>query len=294
MQFKKTEVYNFEGSFRGMRNPMNSWDRSDSCFGIVDIYNSDALTDVCDAWIDDENEERIERGLEPYSHDMERYNEYYDKLEEYGNWLKENGILSKNLNYDDLYNVAFLGPHDLYLAKSLVLAGAEHAKFLRQIFISVDITAPLYWWKEFDTYKVGTVANSTSTMHKLSAEPITKEMFNFVDNSDDLIVSQGKSICGEWEYVFSDYIDDIVDMCENLRLKFKETGDAAYWKALVQILPNAYLQTRTVTMSYANLRNIYFQRHHHKLTEWHEFCDWIQTLPYSKELITLGGNDETH
>ena len=287
MQFKKTEVYNFEGSFRGMRNPMNSWDRSDSCFGIVDIYNGDALTDVCDAWIDDENEERIERGLEPYSYNMERYNEYYDKLEEYGNWLKENGILSKNLNYDDLYNVAFLGPHDLYLAKSLVLAGAEHAKFLRQIFVSVDITAPLYWWKEFDTYKVGTVANSTSTMHKLSAEPITKEMFDFINNSDDLIVSQGKSICGEWEYVFSDYIDDIVDMCENLRLKFKETGDATYWKALIQILPNAYLQTRTVTMSYANLRNIYFQRQHHKLTEWSLFCNWILTLPYSKELITI-------
>ena len=131
-------------------------------------------------------------------------------------------------------------------------------------------------------------------MHKLSAQPITKEMFDFIDNSDDLIVSQGKSICGEWEYVFGDYIDDIVDMCENLRLKFIKTGDAAYWKALIQILPNAYLQTRTVTMSYANLRNIYFQRHRHKLTEWHEFCDWIQTLPYSKELITLGGKDETH
>ena len=294
MRFEKTEVYNFEGSFRGMRNPMNSWDRSDSCFGIVDIYNDDALTDVCDAWIDDENEERIERGVEPYSHDMERYNEYYDKLDEYANWLKTNGILSKNLNYDGLYNVAFLGPHDLYLAQNLVRAGNEHAKFMRQIFVSVDITAPLYWWKEFDTYKVGTVANSTSTMHKLSSTPITKESFEFIDNSDNLIVDQGKSICSEWEYVFSDYIEDIVDMCENLRLKFIKTGDAAYWKALIQILPNAYLQTRTVTMSYANLRNIYFQRHRHKLTEWHDFCNWIQTLPYSKELITLGGKDETH
>ena len=287
MQFKKTEVYNFEGSFRGMRNPMNSWDRSDSCFGIVDIYNSDALTDVCDAWIDDENEERIERGLEPYSHDMERYNEYYDKLEEYGNWLKENGILSKNLNYDDLYNVAFLGPHDLYLAKSLVLAGAEHAKFLRQIFVSVDITAPLYWWKEFDTYKVGTTANSTSTMHKLTAAPITKEMFEFNDDSDNIVVSQGKSINGEWELVFTDYIDDIINMCENLRLKYLETQDKSYWRALVQILPNAFLQTRTVSFSYANLRNIYFQRRNHKLKEWHQFCNWIATLPYAKELITL-------
>ena len=278
MRFKNTNTYNFEGALRGMRNPMNSWNRSDSYFGIVDVYDSDVLTDICDSWLE-------YKGISL---------EDYDKLSEYMDWLHDNGILSFNDNYDGLYNVAFIGPADMELAQKLILAGAEHAKFTRQIFVSVDITAPLYWWKEFDTYKVGTVANSTSTMHKLSTKPITKEMFDFINNSDDLIVSQGKSICGEWEYVFSDYIDDIVDMCENLRLKFKETGDAAYWKALIQILPNAYLQTRTVTMSYANLRNIYFQRQHHKLTEWHEFCDWIQTLPYSKELITLGGNNETH
>ena len=278
MRFKNTNTYNFEGALRGMRNPMNSWNRSDSYFGIVDVYDSDVLTDICDSWLE-------YKGISL---------EDYDKLSEYMDWLHNNGILSFNDNYDGLYNVAFIGPADMELAQKLILAGAEHAKFTRQIFVSVDITAPLYWWKEFDTYKVGTVANSTSTMHKLSTKPITKEMFDFINNSDDLIVSQGKSICGEWEYVFSDYIDDIVDMCENLRLKFKETGDAAYWKALIQILPNAYLQTRTVTMSYANLRNIYFQRQHHKLTEWHEFCDWIQTLPYSKELITLGGNNETH
>ena len=287
MRFENTNVYNFEGSLRGMRNPINSWDKSDSFFGITDMYMEDSLTDVCDAWIDEENIERRERGAEEYSHDMERYEEYYDILGKYEDWLMKEGILNKN-DTCNVYNVAFLGPNDLNLAQKLILAGPEHAKFLRQIFVSVDITAPLYWWKEFDTYKVGTVANSTSTMHKLSTQPITKEMFDFIDNSDDLIVSQGKSICGEWEYVFSDYIDDIVDMCENLRLKFKETGDAAYWKALIQILPNAYLQTRTVTMSYANLRNIYFQRQHHKLTEWNDFCNWIKTLPYNKELITIG------
>lgn len=287
MRFENTNVYNFEGSLRGMRNPMNSWDKSDSFFGITDMYMEDSLTDVCDAWIDEENIERRERGAEEYSHDMERYEEYYDILGKYENWLMKEGILNKN-NTCDVYNVAFLGPNDLNLAQKLILAGPEHAKFLRQIFVSVDITAPLYWWKEFDTYKVGTVANSTSTMHKLSANPITMDMFEFISNSDDLIVSQGKSICGEWEYVFSDYIEDIIDMCENLRLKFKETGDAAYWKALIQILPNAYLQTRTVTMSYANLRNIYFQRQHHKLTEWNDFCNWIKTLPYNKELITIG------
>ena len=249
MRFKNTNTYNFEGALRGMRNPMNSWNRSDSYFGIVDVYDSDVLTDICDNWLE-------YKGISL---------EDYDKLSEYMDWLHDNGILSFNDNYDGLYNVAFIGPADMELAQKLILAGAEHAT--------------LYWWKEFDTYKVGTVANSTSTMHKLSTKPITKEMFDFIDNSDDLIVSQGKSICGEWEYVFSDYIDDIVDMCENLRLKFIETGEAAYWKALIQILPNAYLQTRTVTMSYANLRNIYFQRNNHKLTEWIQFCDWIFTLP---------------
>ena len=287
MKFENTHTYNFEGSFKGMRNPMNSWDRSDSYFGLADIYNTDALTDVCDAWIDRENEGRRERGAEEYSQDMERYNEYYDLLDKYESWLTNQGILNSS-EYENVYDVAFLGPNDLELAQRLILAGNEHAKFMRQIFVSVDITAPLYWWKEFDTYKVGTVANSTSTMHKLSSIPITKEMFEFDDNANDLIVSQGKSVSGEWEYVFGDYIEDIIDMCENLRLKFKETGDAAYWRALVQILPNAYVQTRTVTMSYANLRNIYFQRKSHKLKEWHDFCDWIKTLPYSGELITIG------
>lgn len=287
MKFENTHVYNFEGAIHGMRNPMNSWYRSDSYFGLVDIYNTDALTDVCDAWIDKENEGRREHGAEEYSQDMEHYSEYYDVLDKYESWLTNQGILNSS-EYENIYNVAFLGPNDLDLAQRLILAGNEHAKFMRQIFVSVDITAPLYWWKEFDTYKVGTVANSTSTMHKLSSIPITKEMFEFDDNADDLVVSQGKSVSGEWEYVFGDYIEDIVDMCENLRLKFKETGDAAYWRALVQILPNAYVQTRTVTMSYANLRNIYFQRKSHKLKEWHDFCDWIKTLPYSGELITIG------
>ena len=136
--------------------------------------------------------------------------------------------------------------------------------------------------KEFDTYKVGTVANSTSTMHKLSAIPITKEMFEF-DNPDLLIDKYTVTHGGECERIFSDYIDDIVDMCENLRLKFIETGDKSYWRALIQILPSAYVQTRTVTMSYANLRNIYFQRKNHKLKEWAVFCDWIKTLPYNEE-----------
>ena len=287
MRFENTNVYNFEGAFRGLRNPMNSWDKSDSQFCLTDIFMDDTLTEVCDAWIEKENIERRERGAEEYSHDMEQYEEYYKVLEKYENWLLHEGLLKQSDCGANVYEIAFLGPNDLDLAQRLILAGNEHAKFMRQIFVSVDITAPLYFFKEFDTYKVGTVANSTSTMHKLSAIPITREVFEF-DNLDLLIDRYTVPHGGECEIVFNDYIDDIVDMCENLRLKFKETGDAAYWRALIQILPSAYVQTRTVTMSYANLRNIYFQRRSHKLREWHDFCDWIKTLPYGGELITIG------
>ena len=286
MRFEKTEVYNFEGAFRGLRNPMNSWDRSDSQFCLTDIYKDDVLTDVCEGWIENENIERRERGAEELSPDMQDYDEYYSALEKYENWLLHEGLLRQSDYGANVYEIAFLGPNDLDLAQRLILAGNEHAKFMRQIFVSVDIIAPLYWWKEFDTYKVGTVANSTSTMHKLSANPITMDMFEF-DNLDVVIDTYTSPHGGESIRIFGDYAEDIIDMCENLRLKFKETGDAAYWKALIQILPNAYLQTRTVTMSYANLRNIYFQRHRHKLTEWSLFCNWILTLPYSKELITI-------
>lgn len=145
MKFELTKVYNFEGSFRGLRNPMNSWDKSDSLFGIVDIYDSDALTDVCDAWIEFENQKRIKNNLEPYSYDMEESHKYYEILHQCYKWLMSNGILSANDNYEGLYDVAFLGPGDLKLAQRLILAGNEHAKFMRQIFVSVDITAPLYW-----------------------------------------------------------------------------------------------------------------------------------------------------
>ena len=222
MKFENTETFNWQGSLRGMRNPMNSWERSDSTF-----------------------------------------------------------------------NPLMIGTNDLGLAQRLVRAGNEHMKFMRQIFISVDITAPLYWWKEFDTYKVGTVANSTSTMHKLAAAPITKEVFDF--DGLDLIVAEGTAPHSSgWEYRFEDYIEDIVTMCETLRLKYIETNNKFYWRALIQILPSAFLQTRTVTMSYANLRNIYFQRKNHKLKEWHQFCDWITTLPYANELIILEDTNETN
>ena len=284
MKFENTEVFNFEGAFRGMRNPLESWRFSDSFFGLINPECDFSEQDVADEWLEKENNERIEQGKEPWSIDTENYYDYDKVLDNYSAWLLDSGTLRE---YNFIRDVAYLGPNDLELAQKLIIAGSEHCKFMRQIFVSVDITAPLYWWKEFDTYKVGTTANSTSTMHKLTAAPITKEMFEFNDDSDNIVVSQGKSINGEWELVFTDYIDDIINMCENLRLKYLETQDKSYWRALVQILPNAFLQTRTVSFSYANLRNIYFQRRNHKLKEWHQFCNWIATLPYAKELITL-------
>lgn len=161
-----------------------------------------------------------------------------------------------------------IGPNDMDLCQRLIAAGSEHRKFMRQIFVSVTITAPLYWWKEFDTYKVGTVASSSSTMHKLAATPITLECFE-TDDFDPEIENP----------------EVIIDICELFRQKYLETKDKRYWKGLVRWLPNGWLQTRTVTMNYENLRSMYFQRKSHKLTEWHKFCDWVLTLPYAKDLI---------
>lgn len=287
MDFKNTEVYNFEGAFRGLRNPLESWKKSDSQFCLTDIYMDDTLTEVCDAWIEHENIGRRGRGVEELSYDMQNYQKYYEVLEKYENWLLQEGLLRQSDYGANVYDVAFLGPNDLGLAQKLILAGTEHCKFMRQIFVSVDITAPFYWWKEFDTYKIGTTANSTSTMHKLTSKPITKDMFEF-DNGDELeITNYTVPHGGECGLVYSDYQEDIIDMCETLRQKYLETKDKRYWRALVQILPNAFLQTRTVSLSYANLRNMYFQRRDHKLIEWHKFCNWISKLPYGEELIML-------
>ena len=168
--------------------------------------------------------------------------------------------------------IPYIGPKDMKLAQLMIGAGTDEAKFLRQIFISMDITAPLYWWKEFDTDKVGTVANSCSTMHKLDAYPITRDMFSW-DNIGDP---------GEEFWVT---VDAICAECERLRLKFKETGDKVYWRALVQLLPNAWMQKRTVTLNYQVARAQYFARRHHKLTEWHTLCDAYLALPYGHEFI---------
>lgn len=167
--------------------------------------------------------------------------------------------------------IPYIGPKDMKLAQLMIGAGTDEAKFLRQIFISMDITAPLYWWKEFDTYKVGTVANSCSTMHKLDAYPITREMFSWDNELDDI--------------EFWNTVDAIIAECERLRQLYKATGEKKYWRALVQLLPNSWMQKRTVTLNYQVARAMYFARKNHKLIEWHVLCDAFMKLPYGEEFI---------
>ena len=213
MRFENTAVYNIYNAILGARNPMNSWDKSDSVF----------------------------KG-------------YNGKI--------ENTSIGKN---------------DLELMQKLVKAGSEHRKFLRQIFVAVDITAPLYFFKELDTYKVGTVANSTSTMHKLASTPITIDCFEMGDFTP--LIDNFK-IDLSWRTV--------VSYLEQLRQRYNETKDKRYWKELIRLLPESWLQKRTITMNYENILNMYRQRKNHKLTEWSKsFCDWVKTLPYAEELICL-------
>lgn len=179
-----------------------------------------------------------------------------------------------------------IGPNDMKLAQTLIGAGNEHRKFMRQIMVSVTITAPLYWWKEFDTYKVGTVASSTSTMHKLASTPITLECFETDDYNKGLTFNQpADADYFNVDLPINNFVDEMIYSLEKLRQKFIETKDNRYWKELVRWLPNGWLQTRTVTMNYENLRSMYFQRKSHKLSEWHQFCSWVDSLPYSNELI---------
>lgn len=223
MKFENTEVFNFEGALRGMRNPKESWNKSDS-----------------------EWETHI------------------------------------NYNKDEVYTKFAIGKNDLKLAQTLIRAGSEHRKFMRQIFVSVDITAPLYWWKEFDTYKVATVSNSTSTMHKLASTSITIDCFemgdfqNFDLESQDIIFP----LKSTWESLISD-----LEFC---RQKYNETKDKRYWKELIRLLPESWLQKRTITMNYENILNMITYRQNHKLTEWSEsFINWTKSLPYADEFLFL-------
>ena len=178
-------------------------------------------------------------------------------------------------HYDENGNF-ILGENDLTLAKKLARAGSDHRKYLRQIMVSMDITAPLYWWKEFDTYKVGTVANSTSTMHKIQAKEFSREDFSCDRMSEDCLR----------------VLDTVIDYLEKERLSFNETKERSHWHNMIQLLPSSFNQMRTVTMNYEVLINIYYARRHHKLAEWHTLCDEISRLPYAKDLILVKEDKE--
>lgn len=182
-------------------------------------------------------------------------------------WARSDSFYDENGNY-------VLGENDLSLAKRLCKAGTDHRKFVRMIYVCVDVTAPLYWWKEYDTYKVSTVANSTSTMHKIHSKPFELSDFSTDHMNEDGIKAMEK----------------VIETLEDLRLKYTETKDKSYWYTMIQLLPSSYNQMRTCTLSYENLFNIYFARRNHKLDEWHEYCDWIYSLPYVAEFLQL---DET-
>ena len=169
-----------------------------------------------------------------------------------------------------------LGENDLTLASKLAAAGSDHRKFLRQIIVSMDITAPLYWWKEFDTYKVGTVANSTSTMHKIQAKEFSRDDFSCDKLTDDALA----------------VLDGIIEYLEDQRIKFVETKEKSYWHNMIQLLPSSFNQMRTVSMNYEVLINIYYARRHHKLDEWHVLCRGIEALPYADKLILVKGDKE--
>ena len=178
-------------------------------------------------------------------------------------WARSDSYYDENGQY-------VLGENDLSLAKRLRNAGtSDHRKYLRQVMLSVDITAPMYWWKEYDTYKIATVANSTSTMHKIHSKP-----FEIDDFSHDHLTENGLKV-----------LKGIVDEMEKIRLEYIETKDKSLWYDIIQLLPSSYNQMRTCTLNYETLINIYKSRKHHKLDEWRSFCEWIETLPYAKELI---------
>lgn len=227
IRIENVEIIGWEHAIRGMRNPLNSWEKSDSDYRPILCKRCDKCsTFIKEEWDDCDNCE-------------------VKKLTE-----KHDGFM--------------IGPNDHNLMKRLRNAGTDHRKFMRMIAVYVDITAPLYWWKEFDTYKVGTVANSCSTMHKIQAKEFTLEDFSH-------------------EHLFAPLQDlrPLIDILNMYREMYLETKDKQDWWQLIQLLPTSYNQKRTVMLNYEVLANMYKSRKDHKLDEWREFCKWIETLPYS-------------
>jgi hypothetical protein len=249
MKIENISVNGFEAALRGMRNPMNSWGHSDSA-QIMGFY-------------EDSFDSNIKKIYNLYENPDFTFEEF-----------KRNGLFN-TVNFLMGY---FIGPNDMDLARRLVKSGSEHRKFLRQINVSMDITAPIYFWKEMDTYKLSTTSNSTSTMHKLASTPVTLDCFEIEDYEPRLDLIDDANLGMRIE----SFINDL----EQLRQRFNETGDKRYWRELVRWLPESWLQVRTWSANYEVLRNIYHQRKGHKLSEWKFFCDTIANeLPYAKQFI---------
>lgn len=243
ISFENIDVWGFEHAVRGMRNPLNSWEKSDSYY--------------------------------------ERYYDEWSYAVDLNNFSLPNKLMS-------------IGSNDLKLCKKLIAGGPEHRKFLRQIMVSVDITAPLYWWKEFDTYKVGTTANSCSTMHTIHKKEFELDDFScehlgYWDPElpeeeqpyKDMAIGSGE--VGTYPI---DILTDVIASLNRCRELYLQNKDKKYWWQLIQLLPSSYNQKRTITLNYENLRSMYFQRKNHKLDEWRiGFCEWVKSLPYAEELI---------
>lgn len=186
----------------------------------------------------------------------------------------------QSVDYENVMGGYVVGPKDLDLMKRLSNAGPDHGKFLRMITVTMDVSAPLYWWKEFDTYKVGTTANSCSTMHKIHAKEFSMDDFS----CEHLFDTDTSEPCTH-VYMFRQNLQNTIDALNMARLKYLDTKDKKFWWQMIQNLPTTYNQKRTIHLNYAVLKNMYHARKAHKLDEWHTFCDWISTLPYAKELI---------
>lgn len=226
IKIENTEIVGWEAAIRGMRNPLNSWEKSDSKWYSIGIPTSNPAA----------------------------------------------------INDKYLSQKYCIGDNDLDLMKRLRNAGTDHRKFMRMITVYVDITAPLYWWKEFDTYKVGTVANSCSTMHKIHAKEFTLEDFS----CEHLLTTEP---IPNRVYSAMDMMQATIENMNMFRELYLETKDKKYWWQLIQLLPSSYNQRRTVMLNYEVLANIYKSRRNHKLDEWHVFCEWIENLPYSELII---------
>ena len=235
IKLENCEVMGWEPAIRGMRNAMNSWEKSDT--------RSGCIHGIC-------------------------------------------GTCGFNINWCGCTPRLIIGPNDRELMMKLRKAGTDHRKYMRMIVVYVDIIAPLYWWKEFDTYKVGTVSNSCSTMHKIHDKEFTLEDFSCEKLSNDVFDPKGAIALDEGFHVTPlEVLEWVIEMLNMNRRLYNETKEKKYWDAMIQLLPSSYNQRRTIEMNYEVLANMYKSRRHHKLDEWHKLCDWIETLPYS-EIIT--------